>query len=59
MNNPCKYCGKANIHYVNDGEYGCDEPCQKARDFYKSVGDTLEEMLETMNKLLERTEVER
>ena len=35
MDNPCKHCDKANMHYVNDCEYGCDEPCQKAKDFYK------------------------
>lgn len=46
MNNPCKCCDTSNIHYVNDYEYGCDKPCQKAKDFYKSVGDELEEMRE-------------
>ena len=45
MDNPCKHCDEANIHSVNDCEYGCDEPCQKAKDFYKSVGDTLKVLL--------------
>ena len=56
MDNPYKYCDKANVHYVNDCEYGRDEPCQKAKDFHKSVGDELEELLKKMNRLIEKTE---
>lgn len=59
MDNPCKHCDKANIHYVNDCEYGCGKPCQRAKDFYKSLGDELEMLLDKMAKLLERTEVDK
>ena len=37
MDYPCKYCDKANIYYVKDYEYGCSEPCQKAKDFLQIV----------------------
>lgn len=56
MDNPCKYCEKANIHYVNNCEYGCDEPCQKAENFYKSLDDKFEALLDKLTKLLEMTE---
>lgn len=59
MDNPCKYCDKANIYYVIDCEYGCDEPCQKAKDFYKSVGDELGDFLKKLDELLEATEVDK
>ena len=55
--NPCEHCDNADMHYVNDCEYGCDEPCEKAREFYKSIGDTLEELLDKINKLLEKAGV--
>lgn len=55
--NPCEHCDKADMHYVNDCEYGCDEPCEKARIFYKMAGDTLEDILKKINKLLEKTGV--
>lgn len=58
MDNPCKYCDKANIHYVNDCEYGCDEPCQKAKDFYKSLGNELDEILKKLHELIEKMERE-
>lgn len=58
MDNPCKCCDKANIHYVNDCEYGCDKPCKKAKDFYKSVGDQLEEILKKLGQLIKDTERE-
>lgn len=54
MDNPCKRCDKANKYY--DCEYGCDEPCQKAKDFYKSVGDKLDEILKKLCKLIEKAE---
>lgn len=56
MDNPCKNCDKANIHYVSDFEYGCDNPCQKAEDFYESISGKLESLLNKINELLEKTE---
>ncbi|HAU87717.1 MAG TPA: hypothetical protein DCW90_20185 [Lachnospiraceae bacterium] len=58
MDNPCKHCDKANIHYVNDCEYGCDKPCQKAKDFYKSLGNELDEILKKLHELIEKMERE-
>ncbi len=54
MDNPCKYCDKANMDFVNDCEYGCDNPCQKAKDFYKKVGNKLDELLDKCRQLLRK-----
>lgn len=51
MDNPCKYCNKANVDFVNDCEYGCDNPCQKAKEFYKQVGNKLDELLKAVKQL--------
>ena len=32
--NPCIYCDKENIELIGELEYYCDEPCQKAEDFF-------------------------
>lgn len=56
--NPCERCNKMDRLYVKDCEYGCDEPCEEARIFYKMAGDTLKEILDKINKLLEKTGVE-
>ena len=39
-------------------EYGCDEPCKEAKDFYKSLGDVLDEILKKLYELIEKTERE-
>ena len=54
MDNPCKNCGKANIDFVNECEYGCDNPCQKAKEFYKQVGNKLDELLDKCKQLLRK-----
>ena len=45
MDNPCKQCPQLNMAYLNDCEYGCDNPCRKAKEFYNSVGNKLDELL--------------
>ncbi len=54
MDNPCKYCDKANIDFVNECEYGCDNPCQKAKELYKQVGNKLDELLDKCKQLLRK-----
>ena len=39
---------------TNDCEYGCDNPCQKAKDFYKQVGNKLDELLDKCRQLLRK-----
>ena len=50
MDNPCKYCDKTNMEYLRDCEYGCDNPCEKAKNFYKQVGNKLDELLKAAKK---------
>lgn len=45
MDNPCKRCSQLNMAYIDDCEYGCDDPCEKAKEFYNSVGKKLDELL--------------
>ena len=52
MDNPCKYCEKANIDYINDCEYGCDTPCEKAKDFFKTINNKLDELLNRVKTLI-------
>lgn len=54
MDNPCKYCDKTNMDFVNDCEYGCDNPCQQAKDFYKQVGNKIDELLDKCKRLLRK-----
>ena len=55
-NNPCIYCDKADIRCVNDFEYGCDEPCKKTKDCYKSAANEIEELYEEMIKSIKPME---
>jgi hypothetical protein len=50
--NPCRYCDKANIELIGELEYGCDEPCQKAEDFFGEVGKEIDKLLNRVNELL-------
>ena len=50
MDNPCKYCNKVIPEYLDDCEYGCDNPCEKAKEFYSSVGKKLDELLEAVKQ---------
>lgn len=45
MDNPCKECPKMTPELFEPFEYGCDNPCQEAKDFYNSVGKTLDDLL--------------
>ena len=56
MDNPCIYCEKANIDYINDCEYGCDNPCEKAKEFFQSVNRKLDELLSQVKIILKRSE---
>ena len=51
MDNPCKYCDKSIAEYLDDCEYGCDNPCEKAKDFFDSVGKKLDELLKAVKQL--------
>ena len=50
MDNPCKHCDKAIEDYLDDCEYGCDNPCEKAKNFYKQVNNKLDELLKAVKK---------
>ena len=56
MDNPCKYCEQANIDYINDCEYGCDTPCEKAKDFFKTINKKLDNLLEQVKRLIKEGE---
>lgn len=51
MDNPCKQCPELNMVYINDCEYGCDNPCEKAKEFYGSIGKKLDELLDTVKQI--------
>jgi hypothetical protein len=51
MDYPCKHCEKANMDYVSDFEYGCENPCEKAKDFYKRLGNKLDELLDRVKEM--------
>lgn len=50
MDNPCKQCPELNMAYLDDCEYGCDNPCEKAKEFYSSVGKKLDELLDVVKQ---------
>lgn len=50
MDNPCKHCDKAVEDYLDDCEYCCDNTCEKAKEFYNSVGKKLDELLEAVKQ---------
>ena len=52
MDNPCKHCKLANPDFVNECEYGCDDPCQNAVDFWKTVSEQLDGLLNRAKDLL-------
>ncbi len=54
MDSPCKYCDKANIDFVNDCEYGCDNPCKKAKDFYKEILDKIDILYDRARGILRK-----
>ena len=56
MDNPCKFCDKAN-NFVNDCEYGCDNPCEKAKDFWKQVCNKLSDLLDKCQQLLRKEKI--
>ncbi len=56
MDNPCKHCDKSNLDFVNDNEYGCSKPCKAVKDFYKWLGEKLDEMLRRISALGDRME---
>lgn len=50
MDNPCKECPQLNMAYIDDCEYGCDNPCEKAKEFYNSIGNKLDELLKAVKQ---------
>lgn len=50
MDNPCKQCPELNMAYLDDCEYGCDNPCKKAKEFCSSVGNKLDELLKAVKQ---------
>lgn len=53
MDNPCKHCNVSNPDCVNDHEYGCDNPCEKAVDFREVIFISLEQISKDLNNLIE------
>lgn len=56
MEKPCKHCDKANMDYVNECEYGCDNPCQNAKDFYKVWNSQADDLLKRVRDFLAKGE---
>lgn len=52
MDNPCKHCKLANPDFVNEVEYGCDNPCQNAKDFYRVLNGQLDDLLKRVKDFL-------
>ena len=52
MDNPCKECPKMTPELFEPFEYGCDNPCQEAKDFYNSVGKTLDDLLMRVKEMV-------
>ena len=52
MDNPCKYCPKMRPELFEPFEYGCDTPCEKAKDFYSRINSKLDELLDTARRLV-------
>ena len=57
IKNPCRNCEKASRDMVNDLEYGCFNPCQRAEDFFEHVGKTIDDLIRRVNELLGESEV--
>jgi hypothetical protein len=51
MDFPCKHCDEANMDFVNDCEYGCDNPCEQAKDFYKRLGNKIDGLLDRLKEM--------
>ena len=45
---------KVNIDFVNNCEYGCDNPCEKAKDFWKELSNKLDDLLDKLQQLLRK-----
>ena len=56
MDNPCKYCNKANMEFVDDLEYGCDTPCLQAKEFYKTLGCQIDKLLDQVYTALNKSD---
>lgn len=50
--NPCKDCKKRDDRLWDSLEYGCDEPCQRAKDFFDGLETKLNELLKRAEELL-------
>ena len=53
MDNPCRHCNEANLDYVNECEYGCDNPCEQAKLFYKAIGERLDDLLRLAKRMID------
>lgn len=56
MNNPCRECLYMSDEWFDNFEYGCENPCQKAKDYYLSVNKKLDEVLGKCRELLHNGE---
>lgn len=45
MDNPCKECNKMKFEWLYPFEYGCGTPCQKAKDYYKSIEENFDKLI--------------
>lgn len=56
MKNPCQDCDKLNMEFADDCEYGCDNPCNKAKAFWKVIDKRLDKLLEKIKTALKESE---
>ena len=52
MNLPCLECPQMNEKLFEPFEYGCEKPCQKAKDYYKSLGCKLDGLLDRLKEMV-------
>lgn len=52
MDNPCKQCKYMDPQFLDNFEYGCESPCDKAKEFYEELGRRMDELLERIKKLM-------
>lgn len=54
MDNPCKQCKYMDPQFLDNFEYGCESPCDEAKEFYKELGRRMDELLERIKKVVDK-----
>lgn len=52
MDNPCKQCKYMDPQFLDNFEYGCENPCVEAKEFYDKLGKRMDELIIKLKKLM-------